>query len=230
MTFSGFPKDFFTFFSDLAENNDRAWFTDHKQRYEESVVAPCLDFISAMAPELKKISPHFNAIPKKTGGSMFRIYRDTRFSNDKSPYKTNAGLHFRHARARDAHAPGFYLHLEPGRVFYGGGLWRPPTPALTQIRTAIDDNRAAWQKLKSAAAFRRQFGELGDGDPLKRPPKGFTPDHPLIDDLKKRSFFAVAEDTQSAAQKPAFVKDVASAYRSAGPFVEFLCKAVGAPF
>ncbi len=230
MTFDGFPTDFFDFFSELEAHNERGWFEENKPRYEESVVAPCLDFISAMGPELKKISPHFTAIPKKTGGSMFRIYRDTRFSKDKTPYKTNAALHFRHALGKDAHAPGFYLHLEPGQVFFGGGMWLPPSDALKNIRATIDEDQAGWKKVKNNKRLKDLFGALAEGNPLTRPPKGYAQDHPLIEDLKRRSFFAVTNSTAAAATRPDFIKEVSQAYKAASPLMAFLCKATGASF
>ena len=230
MTFSGFSKDFFGFFEELAENNNREWFQANKTRYEGVVVQSCLDFITAMAPELKKVSPHFDAIPKKTGGSMFRIYRDTRFSKDKTPYKTNAGIHFRHALGKDAHAPGFYVHLAPGSVWYGCGMWMPPSDALKKIRTTIDQDQAGWKKVKNGKAFKSAFGGLAEGNPLSRPPKGYDPDHPLLEDLKKRGFTVGAESSEVAAGKPGFVKEVGKGYKAASPLVKFLCNAVDASF
>ncbi|MCH7945702.1 MAG: TIGR02453 family protein, partial [Armatimonadetes bacterium] len=105
------------FLSDLKKNNNRQWFQKNKDRYESDVREPLLKFIEAFEPRLHKISPHFIADARKTGGSLFRIYRDTRFSHDKRPYKTHAGVQFRHERAKDVHAPGFYLHIEPKQVF-----------------------------------------------------------------------------------------------------------------
>ena len=125
--FKGLPKDFFRFFRELDANNNRPWFLEHKERYQASVVQPLLGFIEAMAGPLADISPHYRAIAKANGGSLFRIYRDTRFARDKTPYKTHAACHFRHERGRDAHAPGFYVHFENGRLFFGGGIWTPPS-------------------------------------------------------------------------------------------------------
>jgi uncharacterized protein (TIGR02453 family) len=122
MTFTGFPKDFFAFFRELKENNERAWFEVNKQRFRDSVQAPMSDFIEAMAPRLAKISKHFTADPRTNGGSMFRIYRDGRFSKDKRPYKEHAACHFRHSLGKDVHAPGFYMHFASDEVFFGGGL------------------------------------------------------------------------------------------------------------
>jgi len=145
--FKGFPKDLFAFFEDLNKNNNREWFNANKPRYLESIVEPMGDYIRNIAPLLQRISPHYRADPKPHGGSMFRIYRDTRFSKDKTPYKTHAACHFRHLAHGDAHAPGFYMHLEPGRVMFGGGIWRPSSKHLGLIREFIADNPSAWGKL-----------------------------------------------------------------------------------
>ena len=113
MTTQPISPALFDFLRALRANNERPWFEANKARYREEVRDPMLDFIAAFAGPLAEISPHFRADPRPNGGSLFRIYRDTRFSKDKTPYKTNVGAHFRHAAGRDAHAPGFYLHLEP---------------------------------------------------------------------------------------------------------------------
>lgn len=230
MAFDGFGDAFFGFFEELKNNNNRDWFNANKSRYEEDVAGTCLDFIEAMGKPLSKIAPHFRAIPKKTGGSMFRIYRDTRFSKDKTPYKLNAGLHFRHELGKDAHAPGYYLHLDADRIFMGAGLWRPPAPALAQIRTAIDEKPKDWQTAKSNPVFVKRFGGLGDGNSLIRPPKGYDADHPMIEDLKRRSFFMITDGTREQAARPDFVEHVADVFKDAAPVVKFLCRAVDVPF
>ncbi|PHR91512.1 MAG: TIGR02453 family protein [Robiginitomaculum sp.] len=230
MAFTGFPKDFFVFFEDLKANNNRDWFADNKPRYETCVAEPCLGFIEALGPHLQDISPHFLAVPKKVGGSMFRIYRDTRFSKDKTPYKTHAGLQFRHVLGKDAHAPGFYLHLDPNDIFMGGGLWKPPTPSLAKIRARIDEKPKEWQAALTSDGFVARYETLEEGDPLKRPPRGFSDDHPLLPDLKKRSFFMIRKATPKQAMRADFVDHVAHAYADAAPVMEFLCKAVDANF
>ena len=126
---ASFRPELFAFLEELKANNDREWFAANRDRYEEELLEPAMDFIAAFAPKLEKISPNFRADPRPSGGSLFRIYRDTRFSKDKTPYKTNVGIHFRHELARDAHAPGFYLHIGPGEAFAGAGIWHPaPRP------------------------------------------------------------------------------------------------------
>src|SRR5919202_3583155 len=126
-----FGEELFEFLADLQANNDREWFSANRRRYEEHLLEPALDFVEAFAPRLEELSPHFRADARASGGSLFRIHRDTRFSKDKSPYKTNVGIHFRHERAKDAHAPGYYLHIGPEDVFAGGGIWHPATDAAT---------------------------------------------------------------------------------------------------
>src|SRR3954469_12059778 len=150
--FTGFPKDFFAFFRELKANNDRAWFEANKPRFKQSVQGPMSEFIAAMAPHLSRISKQFPADPRPNGGSMFRIYRDVRFARDKRPYKEHAACQFRHRLARDVHAPGFYVHLAPGDVFVGGGLWMPEAHALARVRGAIAARPEAWKKAVSAKA------------------------------------------------------------------------------
>jgi len=228
MAFTGLPRDYFAFFSELKENNNREWFNDNKPRFRESVQEPLAAFVEAMAPRLKKISRHFVADPRLNGGSVFRIYKDVRFSKDKSPYKTHGGVQFRHARGKDAHAPGFYVHLAPDEIFYGGGIWHPPAPQLLNIREAIRDKGKSWSTAITGAAFKKRFkGVRGEG--LTRPPRGFGGDHPLIEDIKRKSFFAMAEGKPARAKKPAFADDVAAAMRDGKPLMKFLCDAVGAP-
>ena len=128
--FSGLPADYFKFFAELSANNNREWFNDNKPRFRESVQEPLAAFVEAMAPRLRKISKHFVADPRLNGGSVFRIYKDVRFSKDKTPYKTHGAVQFRHALGKNAHAPGFYVHLDQKEIFHGGGVWTPPSPAL----------------------------------------------------------------------------------------------------
>jgi uncharacterized protein (TIGR02453 family) len=115
----------FKFLSQLASNNEREWFYANKNRYVSAVQDPALQFIADFAPKLAGISQHFVADPRSQGGSLFRIYRDTRFSKDKTPYKTHVAMRFGHVAGLGVHAPGFYLHIEPGSSYAGVGLWRP---------------------------------------------------------------------------------------------------------
>jgi uncharacterized protein (TIGR02453 family) len=228
-TFKGLPKDFFAFFKELAQNNERPWFEENKQRYKDVVVAPLSDFIAAMAPRVAKISKHIVVDPRPNGGSMFRIYRDVRFGKDKRPYKEHAGCQFRHALGKDAHAPGFYMHFAPDEVYYGGGVWMPLPEGLNTIRHAIADDAKTWKKVVEDKAFTTSFkGVQGDG--LSRPPRGFDPDHAFIDDIKRKSFFVMHEGSVKAAQSPALVDDVEASFKATKPLMKFLCDALGAPF
>lgn len=225
MASSYFTPATFRFLKDLAANNDRDWFKANQHRYEEHVREPALDFITDFTGELAEISPHLVADARKVGGSLFRIQRDTRFANDKTPYKTNTGVQFRHELGKDAHAPGLYLHLEPGRCFMGIGLWMPETRVAGQIRDHIDANQQAWLTATRSEPFTSTFRL--DGESLVRPPKGFTADHPLIDDLKRKSFIATADLTQKQVTAPTFLTDFSRWSRAGSPLMGFLCRAVG---
>ena len=226
--FEGFPEDFFRFFDDLRKNNERAWFNEHKARYVASVVEPTQAFIVAVAPLLHGISPHYIADPKAHGGSMFRIYRDTRFSQDKTPYKTHTGVQFRHQAGKDAHAPGFYVHLDSEGLFFGGGVWLPPNPVLNRIRDHIVDNARSWTRIRNAGAVQAAGGIRGDA--LKRPPRGYAADHPLIEDLKQKSFYVMQEHRPGLANSPDLVDETIAAFGDADPLMRYLCMALGAEF
>jgi uncharacterized protein (TIGR02453 family) len=144
-----FTPRIFQFLRELATHNDKDWFQTNKHRYEADARRPVLRFVEEFATQLRTISRHFEADPRPVGGSMFRIHRDTRFSKDKSPYKTNVGAHFPHRTAgKDVHAPGFYLHLEPGGSTGGGGLWHPDGPALKKVRDRIAGRPASRQRCR----------------------------------------------------------------------------------
>ncbi len=223
-----FSKRTFTFLQELAANNDREWFQANKPRFEAEVKEPAIRFILDFSAPLKGISPHFKADPRGNGGSLFRIYRDTRFSKDKSPYKTYTGIQFRHELGKDAHAPGFYLHLEPGGCFIGLGTWRPDAKALKKIREGLVEDPAGWKKAVNGKKFKEKF-ELA-GDSLVRPPKGFDPEHPLLDDLKRKDFIAVSPLKDKEVISPDFLKDFSAACRAGKPFMAYLCKVLEAPF
>ncbi len=223
-----FTAKTFRFLKDLAENNSRDWFKANKERYETEVREPALDFIAAFSDPLTSISPHFVADTRKVGGSLFRIQRDTRFSKDKTPYKTNTGMQFRHEQAKDVHAPGFYLHLEPGGCFMGVGLWRPETAAAYAIRDRIDAEPKQWRSATTGKRFADVF-EL-TGESLKRPPKGFDADHPLLEDLKRKDFIATTRLTQKAVTADDFDRTFTDHCKRAAPFMGFLCEALDVPF
>ncbi len=227
--FSGFPDDLFAFFAELAVNNDREWFSRNKARYQSSVVTPMCEFIAAMGPRLGAISDCFVADPRPHSGSMFRIYRDVRFSPDKRPYKENAGCHFRHVAGRDAHAPGYYVHLAPGEVFFGGGIWRPPSGTLRKVRAAIAEDPEGWNRAAQGGDFVACFGAVA-GDGLKRPPAGFDADHPCIEALKRKSHYATRQVDPAVARTPRFIEEVDRAFVALTPLMKFLTAALDVPF
>jgi uncharacterized protein (TIGR02453 family) len=214
-------SELFDFLRELQANNNRAWFEANKHRYESEVKKPMLRFIADFGSRLPTISKNFDADPRPMGGSMFRIYRDTRFSRDKSPYKTAAAAHFPHrAAGRDVHAPGFYLHLEPGNCMGGGGLWRPDGPALEKIRNRIVNRTKDWKAVIDG-------GISIMGDTLKRPPSGYDAEHPFVEDLKRKDLYAMSKFSDGDACAPDFMDRYLDACRTAAPLVRFLTKALG---
>jgi uncharacterized protein (TIGR02453 family) len=216
------------FLEELSHNNNREWFAENKPRYESLVLEPALDFIVSMQPKLHQISDHFDAIPKRVGGSLMRVYRDTRFGKDKTPYKTNIGIQFRHQVGKDVHAPGYYMHIEPDGCFIGAGMWRPEPKALAATRQRIATKPDAWRKAVGDREFKRVY-ELG-GELLKRPPRGYSADDPHIEDLKRKDFIAVTDFEAAAITSPDFVDRVGRTFNQATPYMRFLCDAVGVPF
>ena len=223
-----FTSETFTFLSALAENNNREWFEVHKQDYETAVRTPALALIDVLGGDLALISPHFSAIAKKAGGSLMRIHRDTRFTRDKRPYKTNIGIHIRHEVGKDVHAPGYYIHIEPDECFIGVGIWRPDGDVLAKIRDAIVENDKAWLTVRDDKTFRRHFTLRGEA--LTRPPRGYAKDHPLIDDLKRKDFIAVANYDDKRVKSKNFLSDVIQDFKRATPYMRFLCKALALRF
>jgi len=223
-----FSQASFDFLTSLNANNNRDWFDRHKQGYEDAVRGPALDFIAAMADDIGALSPHFLAVPRKVGGSLMRVYRDVRFGRDKRPFKTNIGIQFRHFQGKDVHAPGFYVHLEPEDCFLGVGIWHPDAPALGRIRTSIAENSAAWVKASRDKKFAGTYALAGDS--LANAPRGYARDHPLLADLKRKDFIAIAGFSSKLATSVNFKPEVVKSFRIAVPYMKFLCKALDLPF
>ena len=226
--YARFYPDTVRFLEELAANNNREWFQENKSRYEEQVLDVALQFIQSMQDPLQEIAPHFVAVPTRVGGSLMRVYRDTRFSKNKTPYKTNIGIQFRHEQAKDVHSPGYYVHIDPAQMFLGAGMWRPDSEPLRGIRERIVARPAEWRRAIDHTPFSKHF-DLG-GEALKRPPRGFDANHECIDDIKRKSFIAVRNFPVADCLKPQFQRTVESSFRMAEPFMRFLCKAVGVRF
>ncbi len=216
----------FNFLRQLARNNKREWFEANRQRYESDVRQPALRFIEAAGPGLAKISREIMADPRPQRGSLMRVYRDIRFSRDKSPYKTNIGIAFGHRQGREAAAPGYYVHIAPGMCFAGGGMHMPDSAALGRIRDAIVKDGAGWKRAVGSPKFRSSL-RLG-GDALQRAPQGYDPNHPLIDDLRRKDFFASAQFPGDQVCGSDFLDRVLANFRAAGPLMGFLAQAVKA--
>lgn len=240
------PQAYFTpatfrFLKALKANNNKLWFAEHKAEYEAVVKAPCLAFITDLAAPLSKISPQMVANPKPIGGSLFRIHRDARFSADKSPYKTHAGMNFYHAATKSTaraegqnammgrlDAPGFYLHIEPGECFVGGGLWHPQSDTLKRVRAYLVSNPASWKKATQGKPFSNYFAL--EGDSLQRPPQGFDPTHELITDLKRKDYIGSARLSEAEVCSDELLPLVIAHYKALSPMIDWLCGAIDLEF
>jgi uncharacterized protein (TIGR02453 family) len=226
-----FTPALFAFLRELEANNHRQWWEENKDRYHAVVRDPSLDFITDFGGRLEKISPHFTADSRTVGGSLMRPYRDTRFTPEKTPYKTNVGIQFRHERGKDIHAPGYYLHLAPGACFAGVGLWHPETEVARAIRRAIHDDAAGWAAATKRKPFTDTWSTTPDDDEmLKRVPAGLDPGHPHADDLRMKSFIAGTTLTQKQVTSAGFDQELASMFATTSGYGRFLCDALGLPF
>jgi uncharacterized protein (TIGR02453 family) len=221
-----FTDALFVFLEELRLHNDREWFERNRERYLRDVRDPFLRFVADVGPLLKRIAPALVADPRPVGGSMFRIHRDTRFSKDKSPYKTNVAAVFRHGRS-DVHGPGLYVSLAPGEVEVGGGVWHPEPEPLRAIRSSIVDRPAAWRRAVGAPGMKRLTWW---GDALARTPRGFPEGHPLDAWLRRKDFAVGADLTEADARSPAFLDRCAAVWRPMGPAMRLMSEAVGLPW
>lgn len=221
-----FSSDTYRFLKELKKHNDRDWFNANKRRYEQDVKEPALQFIRDAGPVLARISPHLVADPKPVGGSLFRIYRDTRFSKDKSPYKTHVGIHFTHRQSKgDAHAPGYYVHVEPGDSGVYAGVWHPEPPMLKKIRDAIVARPEEWKRVRDSG-----IQVWREAETLKRPPMGYPADHLYVEDLKRKDHVAEHELDDATFTKPDFLRTFETACRRLEPMNAFIADAMGAPW
>ncbi len=214
-----FTPELFDFLKRLKRNNRREWFQKHKDEYETVVRQPCLKFLMDFVGPLYELTPYLVSDPRSHGGSLFRIYRDTRFSNDKRPYKSHAAMRFSHS-GKNVHSPGFYLHLEPGMCFAAAGLWHPEPPALLRVRTAMVDRADDWRKI-------RHLLNWDDAGKLSRPPRGFPADHEFVDDLKLKDLGSSIEFTEKQVCGPNFLQDFTRACHEMAPLGKFFSQALG---
>ncbi len=227
-SFTGYPRDTLKFLSELEQNNNREWFQCNKARYESSVLEPSIELIRTLIEPIGKVAPMLTVEPKRVGGSLMRIYKDTRFSKDKTPYKTNIGIQFRHAAGKDVHAPGVYLHVAPDECFFGAGIWQAPSDALRKIRHYIVENETTWKRAFHNKKMRNQFEFYEDR--LRTAPRGYAKDHPQIDDLRLKSFLVTSKLQKSQIQSKELAQLIPNLVKQANPLMEILCTALAQPY
>jgi uncharacterized protein (TIGR02453 family) len=223
-----FSPDGLAFLRQLRLHNDKAWFDQNKGRFDQGLREPGLRLVSDLAPTLKKISKYFEVDPRPNGGSMARIYRDTRFSKDKSPYKTALFFHFYHRGGTEDAMPAFYLRFEPGASVVGGGVWHPSTPMLEKIRKAIVKSPKVWGTAKGKSKIGSSC-TMG-GESLKKVPRGYDPDHPYAEDLMRRDFGVSQPLDDAFLTSSKLIPELDKGLRTAAPVLEFLCKGIGLAF
>ncbi|MCS7018813.1 MAG: DUF2461 domain-containing protein [Cytophagales bacterium] len=209
------------FLMDLKANNSREWFAENKQRYEQ-IAADFLALADDILRRLSQVDPAFAT--QKAKDCVFRIYRDTRFSKDKTPYKTHLGAYFC-TGGKQSPLAGYYLHIQPGESFLAGGCWMPPAPLLQAIRQEIDYNAAEFRNIVESPAFAARFGKLS-GESLKTAPKGYSADHPEIEYLRKKSFVAVQQVSDQQVLADDFIEQIMEAFAAMKPLVDFLNRAI----
>ncbi len=216
-----FSKKTLAFLRALKRHNDREWFRARKDDYEAHVRQPLVALLARLERDLPAFAPEFVSHPKV---SLVRIYRDTRFSHDKSPLKTNAAAHFPH-RQLLKRGGGLYLEVAPGWVWIGGGIYMPDATDLLRIRERIAADHRALRRILAAKSFVTAVGEMR-GDQLTRVPRGFPPDHPAADLLRHKQFLASREYPAEFCYDPAFYPEVLRVFRAVTPMVRFFDSAL----
>jgi uncharacterized protein (TIGR02453 family) len=220
-----------TFLRGLARTNRRDWFLAHRADYEGAILGPMRALVEEMDVRLARLAPEIVGDPKR---SIFRIYRDVRFSKDKSPYKTHAACWFFHRDAshrvgQESHGggAGFYFHVQPGRSLNGGGIWMPPREALGKLRDALAEKPAAFERAVTAPAVVRRFDGLDEDAVLTRVPRGYAPDHPAAKWLRYRSFTLGRMLTDAQVTGPRLPDLLAEDFALMLPLVRWLNDALG---
>lgn len=220
--FEGFPREGIQFLKALKKNNNREWFAKHKTEYEDYVKLPMQSFVAALKPLIGKFAPEVDVHPKR---SMFRIYRDTRFSKDKTPYKTHVAAVF-HIRGHWQNSAGYYIHIEPGGVYAGGGMYMPDSDQLRKLRRAIAGQQEDFLSIVTSRTFKRRFDGI-EGEKLQRVPQGFEPNHPMGEWLKHKQFYTGVEWKERECYSPSLTKNVVEVFKELYSFILFLNGALG---
>ena len=209
------------FLKQLKQNNNKEWMDIHRKEYE-TAKQNFEVFVTAVLEGLGGFEPLFKDVAAKQ--CIFRINRDIRFSEDKSPYKSNFGAHFTIGGKKSPHA-GYYFHLEPGSAFIGGGAWLPPADMLKGIRQEIDYDLPAFEKIINQKDFKKLYAKI-DGEQLKKAPQGYDPENPAIEYLRYKSFTVGHKVADKDILDKAFVKQVVQSLKTMKPFIDFLNRAV----
>lgn len=215
-------KDVFLFLSELKENNNREWFQENKLRYERSR-KEFEKFLTGIIPELSKLDPELQSPDMKD--CIFRIYKDIRFSKDKTPYKTNFGA-FIARGGRKTIFPGYYIHIEPGGSMFAGGIYMPAPDTLKLLRNEVYFNSVEFKKILSAANFKKYFGQLAEWDKMKKAPREYPADFPDIDLLKYRSYTVAASIPDGLVTSAEYKQHLLELARTALPLNLFLNRAI----
>ena len=221
--FEGFPKECISFLKQLKRNNCREWFEKHKENFERNAKTPMFSFIAALQPHFARFAPEFDLNPKR---SIFRIYRDIRFSSDKTPYKTHIAAHFvLRGMPKGFIGSGYYIQIEPGEFFAGGGIYLPDSDQLKKIRKAIATHGKEFLSIVENQRFRKQFAPF-EWSKLQRVPKGYDENHPMAEWLKFKQFFVGVSLPELKCTNESLVNDVADICEAAAPLVRFLNKSL----
>jgi uncharacterized protein (TIGR02453 family) len=222
--FTGFPKEGIAFLNKLKRNNNREWFAKNKNAYEEFVREPMLSLVGSLQPHFQHFAPEFDLTPKR---SIFRIYRDTRFSTDKTPYKTHVAAHFVvRGKEKGFLGSGYYLHIEPGELYVGAGIYMPDADQLKKIRAHVASHGEQLLSIVRDRAFVKRFGRF-TGNSLQRIPKGYDESHPMAEWLKLKQFFSGRSMAESKIYREKAVEEIADICEQLTPLVRFLNDAMG---
>jgi len=214
-----FSADTLSFLTRLKRNNRREWFNAHRDEYEAAVRQPIVDIVERLADDMRAIAPELLVSPKQ---SIYRIYRDIRFSEDKKPYKTHVAASFWHRELAKGLGAGLYFHVAPDGVWVGGGMYAPETPQLHAVREQIAANLRRFRSIVEAPAFKRALDGGLEGERLQRVPRGFPKDHEAAEYLKYRQFLAGREFPARFATTPGFYRGVLGVFRQVAPLIRFL--------
>jgi len=215
-------KNILNFLNSLKRNNNREWFHKNKALYD-SAKKEFEIFVNLLINEVHKIDKEVVSITAKD--CVFRIYRDVRFSRDKSPYKTNFGAFIVKGGKNSGNA-GYYLHVEPGNCFLGGGVYMPPSNILKAIRTEIYENTEEFKSIIQDSTFRKKFEKIYDDDQLKSPPRGFPKDFPDIDLLKYKNYTIIKSVTDQMIQRELFIDEIRTTFKAMYPFNQYINRAI----